>query len=499
MGEVNNPILGGFYPDPSICRVGEDYYLVTSTFAYTPGVPLFHSKDLMNWKQMGHVLEREEQLHLEGAGMSQGIYAPCIRYSDGIYYMITTNVSGGGNFYVTAKEPWHAWSDPVYLEDAEGIDPSLFFDNGRCYYVGQRTKKDAKYFGDCEVWLQELDLDSQRLTGEKYILWDGALKHSVWAEGPHIYKRNGYYYLLIAEGGTEYGHSICIARSRELFGNYEGCPFNPIFTHRHLGRHARIQNTGHGDLVETPDGQWYMVLLGTRPIEGYAPLGRETFIARVVWENDWPVINAGEGKLRACQKIHLPVKESSREDSENNYIFFRFPDKDMYQIDKKGNIALKALPWDFSGRKSPAYMGLRITSHSFGICTDLEFQPEGNEEAGIVYLYDEKHYIKCVVITGEEGYAIKIVKVTGGKENIVSYYRITGIKHKLSMYLNKLKLVLIVDDNPVFKMDVREYTAETAGGFVGCTMGIYASSYNDTHSRGSYACFSKLQIIEGTL
>lgn len=500
MGEAINPILGGFYPDPSVCRVGEDYYLVTSTFAYTPGVPVFHSRDLVNWKQIGHVLERKEQLNLDGAGMSEGIYAPCIRYWNDIYYMITTNVSCGGNFYVTAEKPEGPWSDPVYLREAEGIDPSLFFDNGKCYYVGQRTKKDAGYFGDCEIWLQELDLEKKRLTGKIHILWDGALKHAVWAEGPHLYKRNDYYYLLIAEGGTEYGHSICIARSRELFGQYEGCPFNPIFTHRHLGHHAGIQNTGHGDLIETPDGQWYIVMLGTRPIEGYAPLGRETFIADVSWENDWPVVNSGEGKLRVKQKIHLPAEESSFISLKNRYLFFRYPERDMYKICEDGRIMVKALSRKFEDKVSPAYMGLRITSHGFGIRTYLEFEPSGNQEAGIVYLYDEKHYIKFVIMLEESGYAIKTIKVMNEKEVILSAYKTSKIKHELRMYLDELKLTCAASGEKVLEaFDVRELTAEAAGGFVGCTMGIYASSNTDTHNNERYACFSEPEIIKQPL
>lgn len=199
---VQNPILSGFYPDPSICAVGEDFYLVNSTFAYFPGVPIFHSKDLKNWEQIGHVLERPSQIPLEGCGHSQGIYAPTIRYHDGTFYMITTNVSGGGNFYVTAQDPKGPWSDPVWLgEEAPGIDPSLFFDeDGTCYYVGTRPNPEGvRYNGDWEIWVQELDLEKGCLTGESTKIWKGAMNGVIWPEGPHLYKKEGYYYLMIAE------------------------------------------------------------------------------------------------------------------------------------------------------------------------------------------------------------------------------------------------------------------------------------------------------------
>ena len=275
---AQNPILKGFYPDPSICRVGEDYYLVNSTFSYVPGVPVFHSRDLANWEQIGNVLERKSQLVLDGATMSRGIYAPTIRYHKGIFYMITTNVSYGGNFYVTAEDPAGPWSDPVYLKVPEGvdagIDPSLYFEGDKCYYVGQRQKQNARFFGDCEVWMQELDLERGCLTGPDYILYRGAMKDACWVEGPHLYKIGEYYYVTCAEMGTSFEHSISVARSRELTGPYENYRCNPLLTHRHLGRQYPIQNIGHGDLVDTPDGEWYLVMLGTRPVNNAAELGR---------------------------------------------------------------------------------------------------------------------------------------------------------------------------------------------------------------------------------
>ncbi len=223
---------------------------MNSTFAYFPGVPIFHSKDLKNWEQIGHVLERPSQIPLEGCGHSQGIYAPTIRYHDGTFYMITTNVSGGGNFYVTAQDPKGPWSDPVWLgEEAPGIDPSLFFDeDGTCYYVGTRPNPEGvRYNGDWEIWVQELDLEKGCLTGESTKIWKGAMNGVIWPEGPHLYKKEGYYYLMIAEGGTGPDHSVTVARSRQIGGPYEGNPDNPILTHRHLGKNYPVVYVGHGE------------------------------------------------------------------------------------------------------------------------------------------------------------------------------------------------------------------------------------------------------------
>ena len=278
MKSIENPILPGFYPDPSICRVGEDFYLVTSSFAFFPGVPVFHSRDLIHWEQIGHVLTRPEQLPLNCRHISGGIYAPTLRYFDGTFYMITTNVDGIGDFVCTAQDPAGPWSDMHIVHGAPGIDPSLFFDeDGSCWMCGNDWSK-----GYGVIWVAPFDTNTFSLCGERVDLWRGAM-HDAWApEAPHIYKKDGWYYLMIAEGGTEFFHSETIARAESITGKYKGYPGNPILTHRHLGYGAPITNTGHADLVELADGSWYMVLLACRPIEGYhLNMGRETFITPV--------------------------------------------------------------------------------------------------------------------------------------------------------------------------------------------------------------------------
>jgi alpha-N-arabinofuranosidase len=297
--EYRNPILAGFYPDPSVVRVGEDYYLVNSSFAWYPGVPIFHSRDLVNWEQIGHVLDRLEQLPLSGAGVSGGIYAPTIRFHNGRYYMITTNVSQIGNFYVTADDPAGPWSNPIALPEIVGIDPSFFFDDdGKAYIVHNGVPPGDKplYPGHRALYLFPFDVNSGKVSGPGKMIVNGGTdpaKNPVWIEGPHIFKRNAFYYLIAAEGGTAEQHSEVVFRSRSVDGPYESYSGNPILTQRTLSpsRPDPITSTGHADFVETQNGEWWAVFLGCEPYEDdFYNTGRETFMLPVKWVDGWPVI-----------------------------------------------------------------------------------------------------------------------------------------------------------------------------------------------------------------
>ena len=393
MVTAKNPILSGFYPDPSICRAGEDYYIVNSSFVYAPGVPIFHSRDLAHWEQIGNILDRPKQLPVKGSEISQGIYAPTIRFHDGLFYMITTNVSFGGNFIVTAKDPAGTWSDPYYLgEDAPGIDPSLFFDDdGKCYYCGTRPNPEGvRYNGDWEIWVQELDLRQMKLVGESMAIWKGAVKDVIWPEGPHLYKIDGYYYLMHAEGGTGPEHSISIARSKNLFQWFEGCPRNPIFTHRNLGKNYPVIYAGHGDLVEDGRGNWYVVMLASRPCEGHSSMGRETFLAKVIWEDGWPVIAEGVGHLEGT--LELPTKEyrfPEEVSSTSDHISFweKKLDKRLVSIEeiceenyslsyRPGMLRLYTKKEKISDRNHCSYFGIRQKNYAFYAETGMEFEPK---------------------------------------------------------------------------------------------------------------------------
>lgn len=509
-----NPILGGFYPDPSICRVGQDFYLVNSSFAYFPGVPIFHSRDLAHWEQIGNVLDRKEQLSLENCEISRGIFAPTIRYHEGLYYMITTNVSYGGNFIVTAKNPEGPWSDPYYLgEGAAGIDPSLFFDDdGKCYYVGTRPNPEGeRYSGDWEIWVQELNLETMTLVGESMAIWKGALKDVIWPEGPHLYKIGAYYYLLHAEGGTGPEHGISVARSKELFQWFEGCPRNPILTHRNLGMDYPVANTGHGDLVDDENGNWYIVMLASRLCKKHSSVGRETFLAKVTWENDWPVINPGIGKLEDEVEIPLDEYRFGKEESRHDHFHFygetlddRFlgimkRDPDRYSLcERAGFLRLYTKKERIGTLEHPSYLGVRQKDYHYQVSTGIEFYPEKQEEtAGLVLFQNHANHLRVEIVKANSGRKICVTACIQEKEEILAKQKIAenGLIEIQFKANNQNAEVWVVQEGD-FQMVAKDisllpYTTEEAGGFVGCTIGMYASSNGvNNQNYADFAWFS---------
>lgn len=501
-----NPILPGFYPDPSVCRVGQDYYLVCSTFAYYPGVPIFHSRDLVNWTQIGHVLDSPSQLPLDGVKQSEGIFAPTIRYHNGVFYMITTNVGQGGNFVVTAEDPAGPWSDPYYL-NTPGIDPSLFFDeDGKVYYVGTRPAPEGeKYFGNWEVWLQEFDLSTMSVVGETYGLWRGALRDAVWPEGPHIYKVNGYYYLLIAEGGTGHEHAVTVARSESITGPYIGNPGNPILTHRHLGRDYPVVNVGHCDLVETQNGEWWSVGLASRIYGGYyRNLGRETFLFPVAWEDGWPVMSPGTGKLEMTYpkpnlphiKKHIPaVCDHFDEKLDYKWNFLRTPREVFYSLtERPGYLGLKLRPERISELVNPSFVGRRQQHIDFAASTFMEFTPlNDKEEAGVVLLQSNDFHYRFVCTRKGDGNVICLVKCAGGQVEVLKEQPIHGTKITLKVAAigQDFSFYYRCEGSEEFKplienVDGRILSTDVAGGFVGTEMGLYASSNGSSSENTAY-------------
>lgn len=496
---INNPILSGFYPDPSICAVGDDFYLVNSSFAYFPGVPIFHSRDLKHWEQIGNVLDRESQLPLKGCGHSAGIYAPTIRYHDGLFYMITTNVSGGGNFIVQTKDPRGPWSEPYFLGwDAKGIDPSLFFDDdGKCYYVGTRGKEEGgRYYGDNEIWVQELDLRTMKLTGDISIIWDGAAKDAIWPEGPHIYKAFGYYYVIIAEGGTGPAHSITIARSRSLFGPYQSNPNNPIFTHRHLGKDYPIVYVGHGDMVQAADGSFYIVMLASRPVEGYTFMGRETFLAKVTWEDDWPVINKSVGKLEDAMEIALkesktlpkePAYHFDCKELPYDFVMLRNPEPSMYSLEERpGYLRMYLKPETMKDASTPSFIGVRQKHHDYQVNVKMEhYTLRENDSAGLAVIQSNEHHIRFEAFCKDSFTYVRAVSCIKGEDSLIAEKEIEPYKGagtifmKLVNYGAKLSFYTKKDDEwiPVMEdVGIDFLSTEAAGGFTGCVIGMYASS-----------------------
>jgi xylan 1,4-beta-xylosidase len=498
-----NPILPGFYPDPSICRVGEDYYLITSTFEYFPGLPIFHSRDLVNWQQIGHVLTRPSQLNLDGIRPSGGLYAPTIRYHQGTFYVINTLVDGHdekGNFIVTAPDIEGPWSDPYWLNDAPGIDPSLLFDDdGRVWYTGNREPADHLFHGHSEIWLQELDLKSMQLVGPKYALWQGALDKADWAEAPHLYKVGDWYYLMIAEGGTGHRHAVTMARSETVTGPYVGCIRNPILTHRHLGLEYPIVGTGHADLIETQNSEWWMVMLAMRPYGGYFyNLGRETFLTPVRWEDGWPVVNPGVGHVEfESPAPDLPehrwpaLPACDHFDSQTLALYWNFlrtPRESFWSLSERpGHLRLHLRPQTLAEQANPSFVGRRQQHINFAARTVMDFTPHGpNECAGMVLLQNNDFHFRFVV-TQEKDPVISLTKREKGEETILArqpiqagriYLKVSAIGQAYSFYV----ATEYEQWQPVAEdIDGRILSTPLAGGFVGAYIGMYASS-NGQHS-----------------
>ena len=396
-----NPVVPGFHPDPSVCRVGEDYYLVTSSFEYFPGIPVFHSRDLVHWRQLGHVLTRPSQLDLRGARSSGGIYAPTIRWHDGRFWVIVTNVSHGGNFMVWAQDANGPWSDPIYI-DQGGIDPSLFFDDdGRVYYTGTHWAE-----GELPgIAMFEIDMRTGAKLSEPAVVWHGTGGRC--PEGPHLYKIGGRYYLMIAEGGTEYGHSVTIAVSDSVRGPYEPCPRNPILTqNRLMAEDCEIQGAGHAELVEDHRGNWWMFFLGYRLSEAYFHhLGRETFLAPVTWEEGWPRVNGGEpirgemaGPLPAWEDAQdAPVRDDFSAGIGCVWNWLRNPVAENYACDGAG-LSLKGTDVGLSDGANPTFLGRRQEQFNMR-CGTLVQSAEG--EVGLTVFYNEAHHYDLCLENGE--------------------------------------------------------------------------------------------------
>jgi len=512
-----NPILSGFYPDPSICRVGDDYYLVTSTFAYFPGLPIMHSKDLVSWHQIGSALNRKEQLDLTGAAVSRGLFAPSIVFHDSLFYITCTLVDKGGNFVITAKDPRGPWTNPVYLPEVQGIDPSLFFDGNKAYlvYNSEAPDKQPLYDGHRTIRLYEFDYQNFKISGEEKIMINGGTdinKKPIWIEAPHILKKDGFYYLFCAEGGTGYDHSEVVFRSQSIDGPYVSYVNNPILTQRHLdsSRTQPITSTGHADLVQTLQGDWYAVFLGCRPYEGdHYNTGRETFMAPVTWENGWPLINPGFNEVQYSYPAPVMnkamfttgINEFSNGERfydhfdnkvlNNRYVFLRTPPKTWYNFEnKKGYLSIELQPETCNEPQNIAMIADRQNHLNGYVSTRMRFQTQAdNEKAGLIVFQNENHYYFMCKSSDRGQPVVQLFKGPGNQHAALGPQMITSIP------------LLKKNAGIIFKIEVDEkgysfyysikkdkwlllrsslersfLSTRTAGGFVGCVYGLYATS-----------------------
>ncbi len=490
----NNPILPGYHPDPSICRVADEYYMVNSSFEWYPAMPIHKSKDLVNWELVGYGASDPAKLQIcQGTRDSGGIFAVTIRYHDGLFYLITTMIGGKGNFYVTAEDPSGPWSEPTWL-DAPGIDPSLFWDDdGRCYYIGHGNLSGKQAWPQQQgAWMQELDTEQGKLVGPRKQLTHGHASNAIWTEGPHLYKINGKYVLIVAEGGTEHNHAVTQFYSDELWGPYIPSQINPILTHRHLGMDSHIQCVGHADFVQTQNNEWWMVALGTRNFDGEKYLSRETFLVPMEIEDIYGemniLVNRGYGRILEQQKRPdlpwTPVKtdpvrdEFASEELALKWNMLRSPSKKWYEIEA-GKLILDLRPEIISEFVNPSLLAQRIRNRKFEASTKLVLQSEKrNEEAGLVLYRDTESNVTFlkqgsdIILSYRDGEQTETVyKTFVGNDELILSVESDGKFLKFSyethggekVYIEKQLQLLIIGD-------------KKGGQFNGPMIGVYASS-----------------------
>ncbi|MCQ2575788.1 MAG: glycoside hydrolase family 43 protein [Treponema sp.] len=512
-----NPVLRGMYPDPSMCA-GPDgkFYLVCSTFQYFPGVPVFESEDLINWKQIGHCLTRPSQLKLEKNNTASGIYAPTIRYNKGRFYMVVTNVENIGNFYVYTDDIYGEWSDPIKVEQ-DGIDPSLFFDDdGKVYFISNGGDSEGRGY----IQMSEIDIATGKKLTENEPLWYGT--GGRYIEAPHMYKFGDYYYLLNAEGGTEYGHMVNYARSKNIKGPYEPCPANPVLTNRNMGGY-QLQGAGHGDIVQAPDGTWWFCHLAFRQIDKYTMhhhLGREVCMEPVVWEDDWfyigskntqPEETVCKGKVAsgynektgygtALLEVKVPEEIAEKHTfAPQNFSYTKTfknlstkldwcricnYDESKYELNQDNFILTAGEKTIDTGMGSPTFIGIRqcefeekteVVAEIIESCSS-----EGkNPEAGLTVYMDPGHHYD-VYLEKRENKTYACLKATIGPAHSVNGEVEVNGKTKLKISSNAFGYTFSAEndgkDTVLGYCDSKYLSSEVNNGFCGVFLGLYAQN-----------------------
>ena len=526
MTYYRNPVIPGFYPDPSICRKGEDYYLVNSSFEYFPGIPLFHSRNLVQWKQIGHVLTRKTQAVLDNCPASGGIWAPTIRYHEGRFYVSATNFSHGGNFFVWTDDIYGEWSEPVWVSQ-KGIDPSLFFDVDGCvYFASTYDLPDGQAIGQCRIDIK----NGERLT-ETRIIWEGS--GGKYPEGPHMFRKNGWYYLMAAEGGTEYGHMVTIARGKSPWGPFQSCPGNPILTHRDTMLH-HFQAVGHGDMIDTPDGDTWMVFHGIQTTQYMLHhLGRETMLAPVSWNDEgWPVVNGGKPVLKDMEAVRLPGEcvhllekgELERPKGEGEmanlpgnaeaewlskeWNYLRNPDMGKYSFTQRpGWLKLIGGKAKLDDLDSPTFAGRRQQYFDMTASVLLEAELKGEEGgAGLTIFHTNEHHYDLMATTRE------------GKPCVILRKRVGDMRTESSpLFLQGMEKVLLkVESDKMeyrFWAGVDENSLHQVGSgrtqllstecmvmtFTGCYVGVFAEDIcNGWFKWSGGICYNELRNVMGS-
>ena len=491
-----NPVIKGFYPDPSVCRANGKYYLAASSFQYFPGVPLFESEDLVNWTQIGFALTRPGQVMLDKVNSSGGVFAPTIRFNNGRFYMVTTNDTTHQNFYVWTDDIYGEWSDPVYV-DQGGIDPSLLFDDGRVYFISNGSDD----FGENGVVQCEIDVCTGRKLTPSRCIWKGS--GGRFLESPHMYRINGGYYLMAAEGGTEYGHMITYARADSPWGNFIGYEKNPVLTNRNKAPYI-IQGIGHGDLIQDESGEWHILCLGFRQMGIWMPfhhLGRETFLIPVKFGEDGWFTAGYDGTCDEEYEISgsFTQNEKCSYSFENmlwnvDWQYLRKPHPENYIFDKN-SITLKGTGITLGMTDSPTF----ICTHQRDFCFKLNVKVTlgiDNEnsmlfadEAGVTLYHDEKEHYEIAIKHDKDGYYSTLVLNIGGISTAGQMHmnNLTDNTMDITIEADHYRYMFYANGMYLGSGDTKYLSSEVCGGFTGTVIGLYADG-------GVTATFSDLEI-----
>ncbi|QOS80636.1 glycoside hydrolase family 43 protein [Paenibacillus sp. JNUCC31] len=491
--KFNNPVIKGFYPDPSICKVEDTYYLVCSSFQYFPGVPLFESKDLLNWTQIGHCLTRKSQIQLETVSSSGGVFAPTIRYNNGRFYMTTTNDTTRQNFYIWTDDIHGEWSEPIIVNQG-GIDPDLYFEDGKAFFMSNGTDDE----GIGGIIQCEIDIETGDKKTPSRSIWQGS--GGRYLESPHLYKMNGYYYLMASEGGTEYGHMVTYARGDSPSGPFEPYAKNPVLTNRNLGGYE-LQGVGHGDLVQDQEGNWWIFHLGFRQIGQwltYHHLGREVFLTPVTFDEEgWFTAGHKGTTLMSFETdrisdtvIQQEKKSYTFENTDWNldWCYLRHPHTENYLLEQ-GKIKLKGTEVTLDVPASPTFIGLRQKDFDATISVDVSLT---NGEAGITIYMDEQHHYDLAIRKEQSGYKV-IERLNIGDIKSVENEVERGNEHHATLVIRssheRYSFFIQADGKDILlgTAQTRYLSSEVAGGFTGVLIGLYAIG------EGSVAEFSKFK------
>ncbi|MCW3786712.1 glycoside hydrolase family 43 protein [Plebeiibacterium sediminum] len=513
--EITNPILPGFYPDPSICKGADGYYMVTSTFGYFPGIPVFYSPDMVHWEQVGNVLNRIDQLQVDSLGITdKGTYAPTIEYHNGTYYVACTEVGNRENYIVTAKDPRGPWSALNVFPEVIGFDPSLFFDeDGRTYIIYNSEAPDNKplYTGHHTIRINEIDINKMAVISDNAILVNGGVdlsKKPIWIEGPHMYKVNEYYYVFAAEGGTCEDHSQVIFRSKNVMGPFEPWDQNPILTQKGLdpNRIDPVTSTGHADMIQDLNGNWWAIFLGCRPYTGdHYNLGRETFMAPVKWQDGWPIINPDFEPVQnsyvfsgafPTSEDYTPlngafsISENFKADSlDFTWLTIRASNNNWYNIDTtaEGSLNMDVLPYKLIYTNTPSFIGRRQQHKKGFASTQLYFNPETEaDKAGLVVFQNIGHYYFLCQTIKEGKPVVQLLKAEGDSFVEISSETIANTDHiqlKIESDVDVYRFFYAEKENNWNEigpeLDAKFLSTNTAGGFTGCLYAMYAFTDNE--------------------